>query len=76
MKDFRHEKHPHFFYRNTDVFHASSWDHASGLCDDIKERQSTLKINAINIIYYLVIKDCLRFISHIIIMIKELTCVL
>lgn len=43
--------------------------------DDIKERQSTLKINAINIIYYLVIRDRLRFISHIIIMIKELTCV-
>lgn len=34
-----------------------------------------LEINAINIIYYLVIRDCLRFISYIIIMIKELTCV-
>lgn len=34
-----------------------------------------LEINAINIIYYLVIRDYLRFISHIIIMIKELTCV-
>lgn len=44
--------------------------------DDIKERQSTLKINAINIIYYLVIRVHLHFISRIIIMIKELTCVL
>ena len=75
MKDFRHEKHPHFFYRNTDVFLCVFIDPASGLRDDIKERQSTLKINAINIIYYLVIRDRLRFISHIIIMMKELTCV-
>mgnify|MGYP006879553546 CR=1 FL=1 len=68
--------HPHLFHGSADVFYvASSSTYASGLCDDIKERQSTLKINAINIIYYLVIGDCLRFISHIIIMMKELTCV-
>lgn len=57
-------------------FYASSWAPASGLRDDIKERQSTLKINAIHTIYYLVIGDCLRFISYTIIMIKELICVL
>lgn len=69
--------HPHLFHGSADVFYvASSSTYASGLCDDIKERQSTLKINAINIIYYLVVRDCLRFISHIIIMIKELICVL
>ena len=68
--------HPHLFHGSADVFYvASSSTYASGLCDDIKERQSTLKINAINIIYYLVIGDCLRFISHIIIMMKELACV-
>lgn len=74
MKDFRHEKHPHFFYRNADVF-LCVFAPASGMRDDIKERQSTLKINAINTIYYLVIRDRLCFISYIIIMIKELTCV-
>lgn len=69
--------HPHLFHGSADVFYvASSSTYASGLCDDIKERQSTLKINAINIIYYLVVRDCLRFISHIIIMIKELSSVL
>ena len=57
-------------------FYASSSAPASGLRDDIKERQSTLEINAINIIYYLVIRVHLHFISRIIIMIKELTCVL
>ena len=69
--------HPHLFHGSADVFYvASSSTYASGLCDDIKERQSTHKINAINIIYYLVIRVHLHFISRIIIMIKELTCVL
>lgn len=69
--------HPHLFHGSADVFYvASSSTYASGLCDDIKWKRSTVKINYISMINYLTIRTCLRFAGFIIIIIKELICAL
>ena len=69
--------HPHLFHGSADVFYvASSSTYASGLCDDIKGKRSAVKINYISIIDYSTIRACLRFAGFIIIIIKELICVL
>lgn len=69
--------HPHLFHGSADVFYvASSSIYSSGLCDDIKGKRSAVKINYISIIDYLTIRACLRVAGFIIIIIKELICVL
>ena len=69
--------HLHLFHGSEDVFYvASSSNYASGLCDDIKGKRSAVKINYISIIDCLTIRACLRVAGFIIIIIKELICVL